>query len=361
VVPPCGIERHDEALVVGFTPDLQPSGDGEVWATGWAVDDDDDASTRLFGVATLSVGGTVTATHTVAVPVLPTDVLGTAAPLAVRFTGDGLVSIRRVTELLPADDEGEHQRTVLSMRRVGLDGVAEAAVELFGTACVDCQLTWAVAATRDRVVVVHQARPLTDDADEPLDDGVASYVVVSPEGAVLGFGDLDWIEPDDDLSRFEVDPGGVGFWLQGSEGMVWLDDDLQLLGGPYAVDGDGRVAMQGSPSGVVAAYSAGPDDVRVRSYEADGGPRGEVVRVSRGTAQAVRAGEQGVAVVVRDDGYAYVSLARDGQKVGADLRLPRVRGGWPSLGALFVDQARGYGLFTGDKNQVDRFELRCDR
>ena len=358
---PCEVRSHQVALAAGFTPDLQVSGDGEVWATGWQIDDDDDASTRLAGVATFTPDGAVLAQWVIPVPVLPTDVLGGESPLQWAWTGQALAAVRKITDVLPPDDSGEHLRSVLSLRSVAPDGTAALPVELLATSCIDCQLSWTMRALAGRVVVLYQPRTLTTDPEEPLEDGVTHYLIVDPAGQVLATGTLPGEPTDDDLGRFVVDPLGQGFWLSTAEGVVHFDRDMQWVAGPYAPGSQGPTPVESGGDTVHAAWSDDFDNVVQQSFAVDGSPLGPVERLTHGTAQAIRATARGIGVVARDDGEAFFVWSVDGQKVGGDTLLPDIRGGWPALGALFVDGRHDYALFLGDKNQVDRLELSCER
>jgi len=356
---PCDVRDHRVALVKGFTPDLQVSGDGEVWATGWQVEDDEDASTQLTGVARFTPDGQLLEAWTIPVPVLPTDVLGPTASLEWAWSGDGIATLRKINEVLPPDEAGEHLRSFLSFRAVAPDGTAGLPVELTAASCVDCQLRWAMRALAGQVAVVYQPRSLTTDVEAPLAEGLTHYLLLDAAGQVTTRGVLPLGPSDEDLGRFEVDARGLGFWLSTPDGQVHFDRDMQRVGGPYATDSAGPTPMDVDGEVVHAAWVDEADNVFQRSYEAGGPPLAPTERLSHGTAQAVRASEQGLGVVLRDDGEAYFALSVNGEKVGGDTLLPDIIGGWPAVGALFVEGAADFTLFMGDQNQVDRLELSC--
>jgi len=356
--PPCELRDHRVAIEQGFTPDLQVSGTGEVWATGWQVDDDDDPSTQLARVATFTPAGEQLTSLTVEVPVLPSDVLGTPAPLVWVYTGTTIAAVRRVSEVLPPDDDGEHVRSTLSWRSIAEDGTAAAPVEL--VSCDDCQLSWAMRAMAGRVAVVYRPRPLTADVEEPLALTDTHYLLVDPDGQVFDTGTLAIEATEEDVGRFDVDTRGRGFWLATPDGMVLYDEDMQPVGGPYATDSIGPTPMD-MGAVVNAAWVDEVDNVFRRSYRADGRPLDAVNRVTHGTPQALRAEGAGLGMIVRDEGEAFFTLSVGSDKVGGDMPIPGIRGGWPSLGALFVDGAADFELFMGDKNQVDRLEVHCAR
>jgi hypothetical protein len=358
---PCDVRDQHTVLVQGFTPDLQVSGDGEIWATGWQLEDeeDDDTSTQLAGVARFTPAGELLESWAIPVPVLPTDVLGPTASLEWAWSGDRIAAVRKITEVLPPDEDGEHLRSVLSMRAVATDGTAGPPVELWPTSCVDCQLDWAIRSLAGQIAVVHRPLSLTGDAQEPLEMGFTYYLLLDATGEVTAHGRLPLAPTTDKLGRFEVDARGLGFWLSTPEGQVLLDRELQLVGGPYATESTGPTPMDVDGSVVHAAWVDEADNVFQRSYGIGGSPLAPMERLSHGTAQAVRASDRGLGVVLRDDGRAFFALSVNNEKVGGDTLLPDIIGGWTAIGALFVDGTADFTLFMGDLNQVDRLELHC--
>jgi len=359
---PCQVQAHRSELATGFTPDLQPSGDGEVWATGWLLDEGEEASTRPFAVARFTPEGEQIEQLELEVPVFPTDVLGSTAPLQVVWAGEGAVAVRRITEVLPPDDDGEHLQSTLSLRSIDADGTAGDPVELTDTTCIDCQLSWAIAALAGQVAIVFRAVPLTDDPEEPLEEAPTRYVIVDPAGQVTAAGTFGWEPTEEGLGRFVVDPRGQGFWLTTPDGVVLLDRQLQEVAGPFATSDTGPTPMDRDGSTVHGTWVDDLDSAFWRPFDLDGPPRRRVERVTRGTPQSVRGSERGTGMVVREDGLAFFVWVVDGEKVGGDSRLPQIRGGWPAIGSLFVEPSGSdFKLFIGDKNQVDRMELTCAR
>lgn len=324
-VPPCRVSTSSTLLAAELSaatsrPNLELLPNKQLRLSWWSPAKGIEGPTAE--VAVIATDGSIVERYSVSV-----TAAATLGPQRFFWTGDGIAVVHTHHESFDDPDGTEHRRSELRFEHHSEAG-ARNIIDLPGTDCTDCDLSFVSRWLNGRLVVLYSQQGPTSPFE-------TQFVTVSGSGTVEHRGTLDWLPGFVQAVQFAPDWNPrTDLLVVGTPTEFWLvDETLARRSGPFGLpfSQTTKVDWNADASMVAVGWSQPPRfDLLLQVFDRAGNTIFQAQRISHAVSvESLAIGERLFGIAFFDDAHQEtLSVTAEGKgKIGGDIGLRRLPNG----------------------------------